>query len=200
MIIVRPARNSDLYDLASIHYHSLPDDFLPSLGQDFLEKVYYPIAITTEYAKTFVGESNGTVCGFITIASDSERFSKEVLSTGLFSLARYALRATFFSPYFSIQSLQVLWSVLASQPDEVDSEIVFIAVGEEFRGQGLGTILVGSAMQYLEGKLIRQCRTKTLADNTHVIEMYKKLGWSIRNRFRLINRDYVVIVSPLKGT
>lgn len=197
-MIVRYARNSDVHDLALIHHRSLPDDFLPSLGQDFLEKVYYPAAINTDYAKTFVGECNDIICGFITVASHNGSFLRKVLINRLFSFLRYAVRATFLSRSFLFESIQVLWSVFFSKPDEVDSEIVFIAVRDEFRHQGLGTILIRSAMEYLREKRIRQCRTKTLAENAHVIDMYKKLGWSVRNEFRLINRDYVIIVSPLE--
>ena len=38
----------------------LPDDFLPSLGLDFLERVYYHAALVSKHAQTLVVEQQGT--------------------------------------------------------------------------------------------------------------------------------------------
>jgi ribosomal protein S18 acetylase RimI-like enzyme len=96
-----------------------------------------------------------------------------------------------------VKSAEVLWSVLTSRKDPIDGEIVLIAVDGAHRGRGVGKALVAAALEYLGEKGVRQCRTKTLAANTGVIAMYEGLGWHVRDRFRLIGREYVTIVSPL---
>lgn len=194
-MMVRTATVLDIPYLASIHFQSLPDDFLPSLGQDFLEKVYYPAAVKSANAATFVVDENGSVCGFVTVACDSGKFSAEILQTYWISVTQYALRAIIRNPLYLIKCFEVLWSVLFSKPDVVKSEIVFIAVNAKNRNQGLGMKLVAATMEYLKLNNISQCRTKTLQENAGVIAMYEKMGWRVRNRFRLIARDYVIIVS-----
>jgi ribosomal protein S18 acetylase RimI-like enzyme len=111
-------------------------------------------------------------------------------------LAIYAFRATFRDPRHLSKSLEVFWSVAASKPDPAKGEIVFIAVDQAHRGQGVGKKLVVAALDYLRQKGVQFCRTKTLAQNIGVIKMYERMGWHVRDRFRLIGREYVTIVSP----
>ena len=115
-------------------------------------------------------------------------------------IACYALRAALRNPLQVFKSFEVLWSVLFSKPDPIQGEIVFIAVKQEFRNQGLGQALVKAAMDYLSSQKVFQCRTKTLAENTNVIKMYEKMGWQMRNSLRLISHNYVIIVSQDNST
>jgi ribosomal protein S18 acetylase RimI-like enzyme len=59
----------------------------------------------------------------------------------------------------------------------------------------VGPALVEAAVLYLRERGVDRCRTKTLADNASVIRMYQRLGWYVRDRFRLAGRRYVTIVT-----
>lgn len=195
-VVIQTAQPDHLPVVAAIHHSSLPDDFLPSLGLDFLQRVYYPAAFQSQNGATLVALDGGQPVGFVTIAHDSARFTREILRTRLPVLATYALRAALRDPRHLRKSLEVFWSVLASKPDPIKGEIVFIAVDQTCRGQGIGKELVVAALDYLCQKGVRFCRTKTLAQNIGVVKMYEGMGWHIRDRFRLIGREYVTIVSP----
>lgn len=195
-IVIRTAQPDHLCQVAEIHYRSLPDDFLPSLGLDFLEQMYYPAAFQSQHAATLVALEDGHPVGFVTIAHDSDRFTREILRRRLPVLATYALRAALRDPRHLSKSLEVFRSVVASKPDPIKGEIVFIAVDQTHRGQGVGKKLVTAALDYLRQKGVQFCRTKTLAQNIGVIKMYERMGWRVRDRFRLIGREYVTIVSP----
>ena len=192
-MIIRNAQPSDIPDLARIHHRALPDDFLPSLGQDFLEAVYYPAALLSQYGRTLVIEQDSSVAGFVTVAHESDLFSQDVLRNQWHMIARYAIRAALRKPFHVLKSAEVLGSVLFSTPDPVKGEIVFIALAPEFQGQGLGRMLVTAALEYLKSQGYTECRTKTLTTNIHVIRMYEKMGWQVRNRMRLIGREYVIV-------
>ena len=196
-VTVEPVQSNNLSVIAYIHCASLPNDFLPSLGRDFLEQVYYPAAIQSKHAKTLVAQVAGNPVGFVTIAHDTERFSQDILNGRLLVLAKYALRATLRDPCHLRKSLEVFGSVMMTKPDLVKGEIVFIAVEQTHRGQGIGKQLVVAAIDYLRQKDVPFCRTKTLAENIGVIEMYEGLGWQVRDHFRLIGREYVTIVTNL---
>lgn len=194
--MIRVAQLEHLAAVAAIHVHALPDDFLPSLGLDFLQRVYYPAAFRSPHAATLIAMVNGSPVGFVTIAHDSDRFTRDILRGRLFQLAAYALRAALRDPRHVRKSLEVLWSTLSSKPDPVKGEIVFIAVSQTQRGQGVGKKLVVAALDYLCRKEVRFCRTKTLAQNVGVIKMYEKMDWHVRDHRRLIGHEYVTIVSP----
>jgi ribosomal protein S18 acetylase RimI-like enzyme len=188
-------RMDDLPVVARIHYESLPEDFLPSLGLDFLEAAYYPAAIQSQNAVTYVIRIDDVPAGFVTVAHDSDRFTKDVLKGHYLMIGGYALRAVLRDPSYSVRSAQVFRAALLSKPDPIKGEIVFIAVDKNQRGQGLGVGLVTCAIEYLQHKGVDQCRTKTLASNANVIRMYEKLGWRVRDHFRLMQREYVTLVS-----
>ncbi len=186
---------ADISMLARIHHLALPDDFLPSLGCDFLEKVYYPVALRSDYAVTLTARQHGKLVGFSTVAYDSPQYTRAILRDAWTRISLYALRALLAHPSIFWKSIEVLQAALFSKPDPIPSEIVFIAVDPECHRQGIGTQLVVSSLRYLEQIDIHECRTKTLASNSNVIKMYERLGWHVRDEFRLIGNRYVTIVS-----
>jgi ribosomal protein S18 acetylase RimI-like enzyme len=185
----------ELAQVAGIHFRALPEDFLPSLGLDFLQKVYYPAAVTSANASTLAARSSEKVLGFVTIAWDSPRFTRDVIDGKYLLFGWYALRALFIRPGVFLRSFEVLWSALFPRPDPIRAEIVFIAVSPEYQKQGIGRLLVSSAMRWAAENGESICRTKTLASNAGVIRMYEKMGWRVRDAFRLIGREYLTLVS-----
>lgn len=196
-VVVRPAVAAEAGDLARIHFEALPDDFLPSLGLDFLERVHYPATFTSAYGGNLVAVSEGRPVGFVTIAHDAGLFSRDLMARSVTRIARYALRAALRNPLHLRRSAEVGWSALNGKADPVKGEIFLIAVDHQWRGRGVGQALVRESLAYLARHGVERCRTKTLAANAGVIAMYDHLGWAVRDRFSLIGRDYVTIVSPL---
>jgi len=195
-IVIKTAQPDHLSAVAKIHYRCLPGDFLPSLGLDFLERVYYPAALQSEHAATLVALHNAHPIGFVTVAHDSDSFVRDIIRAKLLVLVAFALRAGLRDRRHLSRTLQVFRSVVASKTDPVKGEIVFIAVDQKQAGRGVGKRLVVSALDYLRRKGVRFCRTKTLAQNVGVIKMYETMGWYVRVHFQLIGRQYVSIVSP----
>ena len=186
----------DIAAVARIHFEALPQDFLPSLGLDFLERVHYPAAFASAYGTNLVAAVESDPVGFVTIAHDAAEFSRDLMRRAVWHIARYAIRAAWRDPRHLRMSAEVLWSVLNGRPDPVRGEIFLIAVDRRWRGRGIGPALVRASLQYLEKHHVDRCRTKTLAANSGVIGMYEHMGWSVRDRFTLIGREYVTIASP----
>jgi len=182
--------------LARIHQGALPDDFLPSLGLAFLERVYYPATFTSPRGANLVALDCEAPVGFVTIAHDTTAFTRDVLRGRLTAMAWSALRAAVRRPSRLLVSAEVLCSVITRPADSVAGEIVLIAVDAGHRGRGFGRALVAAALGYLREHGVDFCTTKTLASNTSVIRMYEQMGWHVRETFRLIGRDYVTLVSP----
>lgn len=183
--------------LARIHASALPNDFLPSLGLDFLERVYYPAALRSAHAATFVAMVDSYAVGFVTVASNPRELSHDMLRRRGMQLATYALRAALRDYRYLTKCLAVCRAAALTGKNPSEGEISFIAVQAPFRGRGLGRELVAAALKFLSDCGVRSCRTKTLAHNHTVIQMYENIGWHVRDRFRLIGRDYVTIVGPV---
>jgi hypothetical protein len=60
----------------------------------------------------------------------------------------------------------------------------------------VGKRRVAAAAAHVGARGLRAFRTRTLAANEGVTGMYASLGWRVRDRFRLIGREYVTLVSP----
>jgi ribosomal protein S18 acetylase RimI-like enzyme len=195
-IAIQPASRDEVDRLAAIHADSLAEDFLPSLGRDFLARQYYPAALASPNAVTLVANEGTMPVGFATVASDSDAFSHDVLRGHLCPIAGYALRRALRQPGHLLLSAQVLLSALRPRPCPWTGEIVFIAVAEEFRGRGVGRRLIQAAVDHLARRAVARCRTKTLARNHSVIRLYAGLGWEVVDRYWLIGREYVVLLSP----
>lgn len=183
--------------LARLHHAALPDDFLPSLGVDFLEQVYYPRALRSPHGTTYLAVEDTRLLGFVTIAHAADRFTGDVMRPHIMTVAARILRAGLSRPRVFIHAAGLAWSLLTTPRDPVAGEIVFIAVDGEARKRGIGTALVAEALRHLACRGVSQCRTKTLAANDGVITMYGRMGWRVRDRFRLIGRDYVTLISPV---
>lgn len=195
-VTVRQATREEIPAVARIHYYALPDDYLPSLGLDFLERVHYPAAFASEHGINLVAVVGGQPVGFVTVAHDAGNFSRDVMRRGVLKMAWYAVRAALRDLRHLKLSAEVFASVLRGTPDPVTGEIFLIAVDREWQGRGVGQALVQATLDHLAGHQVDRCRTKTLAANHGVIAMYSKFGWSVRERFCLIGREYVTIVSP----
>ena len=190
------AREEHVPSLARVHYTSLPEDYLPSLGLRFLRDVYYPAAVRAPQAKTLVAVRDTELLGFVTVAQSSTKFSQDVTAGRMGALAYYALRRALRNPLHLWKSFRVFQAGLTDQADPVPAEIVFIAVSPEARRQKIATTLVDAGMEYLRAQQINACRTKTLVSNLHVIRLYEKKGWQIRETFRFLGSHYVTLVSP----
>jgi ribosomal protein S18 acetylase RimI-like enzyme len=193
---LEPAGVERAGQLAGIHARALPDDFLPSLGPEFLKHLYYPAALSSPDGAHIVAITGEDPVGFVCVAHDADRFTGGVIRSRLFAVALYACRAILRRPSRLRMMCEIAWSIVTATPDGVPGEIVFIAVDPGHQGRGIGSALVGAATEYLATRRVNRCRTKTLATNHGVIRMYERLGWHVRNRFRVIGRDYVTIVSP----
>lgn len=196
---VGKAEAADIPALAAIHAEALPDDFLPSLGERFLREVYYPAALMSPHAQTLVARHKGQAAGFVTVAHDTAAFLPSVIGGRRGEIALEVAKAALRSVTVVRHSVEIALSIATARPDPINGEIVLIAVAPTWQGKGAGRLLIQAALDGLTAAGVPQCRTKTLASNADVIRLYERMGWSIRDRFTLIGRRYVTLVSPVLG-
>ncbi len=179
--------------VAEIHMRALPDDFLPGLGADFLQKVFYPAAMRSPYGCVFVAVDNNQPSGFVVVTTDSARFFRSIVLNEWQGFLKTGLRTSFASWKNFKRNFEVLASMFEKSVDEGLGEIYEIAVSIDQQGQGTGKALVACSIEYLKEAGIPGIKIKTRKSNTSWIGFFLKSGWRLAQEIHLIGKDYVVL-------
>lgn len=188
-IKIRKMEPADVDAVARLHCESLPADFLPSLGQRFLARTYYPQMLANPFAEVIVSEVEGRLVGFVNVAADPDRYLGRVIRQRPLAVLFCAVRLLFRDPRRLMEA--VLISVARKPQLSSTGEIAFIAVDRESRGLGLGKQLVDAAERYFSSNQLTHGYTKTLASNDHVIAMYRQRGARVSHEVSIGNKSYV---------
>ena len=183
--------------VAALHYDALPNDFLPSLGYNFLERVMYKSALHSDYCKTFVFMEGVTVGGFITIAMDNTQFFKHILRTNLHWIFWYGLTKALWNFGRLKEAWDALVNAKGGNKGTALPEIFVIAVGRDFRRKGIGSKLIEIAMEYLSARGLDRCQVKTLCQNLAALAMYEMAGFSRCRIERRAQKEYIVLERKL---
>ena len=180
-------------EVAAIHMRALPDDFLPGLGSEFLQKVFYPAAMRSPYGRVFVAVDNHQPSGFVVVTTDSARFFRSIVRNEWRGFLKTGLRTSFTSWKHFKRNFEVLASMFEKSVDEDYGEIYEIAVSVDQQGRGTGKALVARSIEYLKDAGIPGIKIKTRKSNTSWIGFFLKSGWHLAQEIHLIGKDYVVL-------
>jgi len=184
-------------EVAEIHMQSLPDDFLPGLGYDFLKNTFYPAACNSPYGKIFISAENDHPNGFAIVTKDSGGFFRSIVQDQFWEFFKIGLRTSLSSCKQLKNNIEILFSSLKKNVDENYGEIYEIAVRKEDQGKGIGKKLVLESIEYLKHEGIPGIRIKTLKQNTEWVHFFLKSGWHQSREIKLINNEYVVLSMEL---
>jgi glycosyltransferase involved in cell wall biosynthesis/ribosomal protein S18 acetylase RimI-like enzyme len=172
--IVRPARAADAAAIARLHRRSLPDAFLPRLGDAFLRRLYRAM-ITDPEAVVLVADSSSGVQGFAAGTRSVRRFYRRFLvhqgiPAGVSVLTRL-LRPGM---------LRKLWET-ARYPQGPSSlpeaELLSIAVAPERRSSGVGERLALQLLRGLGAGGVAEVKVVVGTDNEGANRFYHRLGF-----------------------
>lgn len=179
--------------VAAIHMQSLPDDFLPGLGAEFLQKVFYPAAMRSPYGRVYAAVENGLPLGFVVVTTDSARFFRSIVQKEFWGFVKTGLRTSFTSWKHFLRNSEVLASLFEKSVDEDLGEIYEIAVSPDRQSQGAGKALVARSIEFLKAAGVPGIKIKTRRDNTAWIGFFERSGWHLAQEIHLIGKDYVVL-------
>ncbi|MDO9546739.1 MAG: GNAT family N-acetyltransferase [Pelolinea sp.] len=193
-----PLTQQLIKDVANIHSESLPDDFLPNLGFDFLVETFYPSTLRSDRGKVFIAvDENSNPEGFVLVTVNSGDFLKGILKDRLLDFLKVGIRSSFssFSNFFN--NFQIVISGLFSTTTQNAGEIYVIAVKNSSQGKGIGKLLVNKSIEFLQECGIHVIRIKTLESNIKWIGFFKKNGWETEKEFHLIGNNYVSLFAEI---
>jgi len=193
------ASRKHIPQIASIHCDSLPDDFLPHLGKNFLENIFYPAVLQSGQAKLIIDtDEHDNLTGFIVMTKNSSKFFLELIRKYPVALFFNGIRSSFKSITQFKRNLEIVYSSLSLKDEVQAGEIYIIAVDKKKRGKGIGKQLILAGRRYLMENNICTIKIKTLAKNTLWIDHFMKSGWELINTISQIGNTYVILQDDIK--
>jgi len=118
---IKIMKKENIKEVARIHYESLPQDFLPSLGTDFLEKVFYPNTLDSSFGITFIKTIDGEIAGFLTIAYKSNLFLRNIMFNNFYQTSVAFIKKILSKPFFLKECLGVLSQIFLKEDKNIKS-------------------------------------------------------------------------------
>lgn len=175
-IKLRSGRLQDAAQLARLHVECLPESFLPSLGQRFMQLMYEAIA-TDEQGAIVVADQGSRVVGFVSAVSSVPEFYRRFYRTHGLKAFAYALPRL------------VRWPVLkrafetarypARTPQIPEAEILSVALDPEYRGRGTGRAMVQEALRELQRRGVMEAKVVAQIDLTAANQLYRSMGFQL---------------------
>lgn len=160
--------------MAELHRRSMPTAFLPRLGNRFLRQVYLA-SMSDPETIALVAERDGAFGGFATATSSVRAFSRR------FAIGRGALAVALAAPGLarpgSLRELRSAAADRAGSPHLPDAELLFIAVKEGWRRQGVGRALESAVREELAERGVSDLKVLVGADNVDADRFYAGCGY-----------------------
>jgi glycosyltransferase involved in cell wall biosynthesis/ribosomal protein S18 acetylase RimI-like enzyme len=171
---IRPARLEDVPTLARLHRQSLPEAFLPTLGEGFMRQLYRSLL---DDGVTLVAEDHRGVIGFASgVASVRVFYRRFYRRHGV----RAALAAVPRLVRPSVLRRVVETARYPSGDDSLpDAELLAIAVDAEVRTRSVsvGVVLARGVLQRLAELGADRVKVVTSSDNQQANRFYRSLGF-----------------------
>jgi ribosomal protein S18 acetylase RimI-like enzyme len=194
-IRIEQLRPEWIAEVAQIHMDALPNDFLPGLGFNFLNTVFYPGVLKSNHAQTFVALADNQPLGFVIVAQNSSRLFSEIVRDNIWEFVKIGLLTSLSSFAQFKKNVQILFSSLKKDAASQYGEIYEIAVRPDSQGRGMGKMLVQASEDYLKEKGLPGISIKTRRDNTAWIQFFLRQGWQLSHEINLIGNQYVILIS-----
>lgn len=186
--MVTQIKESHIKAITSIHIQSLKGDFLPSLGNYFLETMYRGL-IGRSGVYGFVDLEKLEVIGFIIGTKDMDKFFKTAIKANFLKLSLLLLLRILRSPKIL---KKILETFLYSKKDQgVKAELVVIAILKKWQGKGIGRKLIKS----LEDKFITEKINKyklAVYSDKKAVRFYEKLSFNKVSNFNLYGKSWYI--------
>lgn len=193
--MLRKARKSDVKTIAQIHFNELRLDFLPSLGMEFLTKLYIDFIIN-DGVDIAVFRNRDKVCAFIVGANDFGKVFKQIIINNFFGYSYLIAKKIMTKPSI----IKYVFDTLiypVKEGNDVKSELVVIAVSNEYQRKGIGRKLLIELENKFKKRKIMRYKVSVNNKNTRANLFYKSLGFKKTREFYLYNKKLNLLVKNI---
>ncbi len=185
--MIRPARQSDLAEVVSVHQEAFRGFLMTDLGPRFL-RAYYQLVLDYPNSLFFVHESPyGATDGFVAGFIDPPRFYRLLkarkvalaCAIGLHLLFRPTKWARVLASYRHAHDLSSI-----SGDTTHTAELASLGVSPSTQGKGVGKQLVHAFLQHSrEANVERVVLTTDAENNDAVNQFYLRLGFELKKQY-----------------
>jgi len=177
-LLIQKLRQEHITALARIHRQALPEDYLPGLGEKFLEELFLPHLLQSPQAKTIVCLRGDRPVGFIVGCRDSGAYLRQLAAYRPVRLAAHITRASLRDPKIFFKTVETAF-LGSSSVENISVELFLIAVKSGEQNKGIGRLLVGYLAEEFSGTEDRFLKVKVACRNTQANRFYEKLGFTL---------------------
>jgi ribosomal protein S18 acetylase RimI-like enzyme len=184
--MIRKLTSNEAEISAKIHILGLPDDFLASLGYEFLVQLHYlfiiaPSVIPLGYFK------NKKLIGMIICSLNTKKTYQEILLKGFIKLLPHVIKQLFLHPVIIRVVLQALFYPNRQTTTENLPEILVMSVDHNNQRQGIGSNLMSRLKSDLHSLNYNKIRVSTKKVNLKANKFYQKNGGVFQRSYLIFN-------------
>lgn len=191
--MVFPLKKEHALEISKIHVVSLSDDFLPSLGVNFLETFYKGI-IGKSGVYGFVDIGSGRIRGFIVGTKNMKIFFKQALKANFLKLFVYLFIKLLKKPSLIKKILETFF--YPKKETGPKAELIVVAVSKKWQSQGIGRELIKNLEEKFLQNKINNYKLTVHADKKAVY-FYEKLGYQRLSSFNLYDKMWYVYAKKI---
>ncbi len=189
--MIVPLGEVDLSQVAHVHASALAGDFLPGLGEPFLQ-VFYRSTIEIGAAFGFAAMEGSRLQGFVMGTSDTHTLFRRVVWTAGLRLGWAALPAVLRRPQLLTRIAETFLYPSRESVTPETAELLVIAVDGDLRGRRIGEALVSRLNAEFIGLGIQVYKVTVLESNTGANRFYRRLGFQPAGEFMLYQKKWNV--------
>lgn len=165
---------------ARMHIDSIRSGFLSSLGAGFLSEFYMCLS-RSGYGTCFICKDADRIIGFVAGTTDLSRFQNEFIRKRFFRVMK---TPGFLKKVFSIRVLYGIFEDLfyARRKKIPETELISIAVDSEYRGKGVGQLLMETFLREMIQKKVDTIKVIVGEDNQAAKSFYERHGFEHKEK------------------
>ena len=171
---------SDLNEIVEIHMKAFRDFFLTNLGRSFLKTYYKSSILNDDFIGICAINENKEIAGFAIGTVLSKGYHKKLIRQNLFPFIKQVIIIAFKNPFSIVRLYKNLNKTHTSIDDGNYCELLSIGVSGEYKGQGIGKLLIERFETEASAK---GCEKVTLTtdyyENDDVVNFYQKRGYMV---------------------
>mgnify|MGYP001048100087 CR=1 FL=1 len=176
MIIINPKDKNILKEVAKLHIENLKTGFISKLGVNFLTCFYKTISLDNNcFLAVYIDENNiitGFVSGTISISKFNNIFKKKCFFIIIFSLLKQIFNIKIINRFIETYN----YSLSKKLKDFPESELISIAVDQNYRTKGIAKILYRSLIEFFKEKNVNIFKIMVGSNLIEANKFYEKMG------------------------
>lgn len=195
--MVRVANESDINQLALIHFEELRNDFLPSLGIHFLRKLYKGMLLEKNI-RIYVDKKGSVITGFVVGSLKFDETFVKIISKNLIAFIAALIYRVVVNPFVIIKIIQTFFYTNYSRAKNVDAELVVIAVDRKYHRIGIGKKLVINIEDYFLKNEINNYKVTVNSNNSKANKFYRSLNFTKKGHIFIYGKKLNLYIKSIK--